>query len=41
VPMLRNFLGSQMNVTKGSVDETVPCEESRDEDLPPTANAAS
>lgn len=26
VPMLRNFLRAQVNVTKGRVDETVPCD---------------
>jgi hypothetical protein len=27
--MLRNFLGAQVNVTKGRVDETVPCDGQR------------
>jgi hypothetical protein len=38
VPMLRNFLGAQVNVTEGRVDETTPCarqRRTRDEDIPP------
>jgi len=38
VPMLRNFLGAQVNIMEGRVDETTPYarqRRTRDEDIPP------